>query len=190
MIVRIGQLPMAIATKLLTIGPTVKLQGSVVTMRTSVLGALLTLGLWVRFVTIDGAARTVRVHNQLLWLIPWRVEIPFSDIAEVVYTYSDLLDIFPMMRASDAIDCYTISLERRDLSIVTLFSWVGEGEFVNETYWPDFVYWLDFRIDFTGTQKKESMHVFELLRQAVKEAAPSPLQGQDPDRYRAGRARR
>ncbi|MEQ8821251.1 MAG: hypothetical protein RLY93_13505 [Sumerlaeia bacterium] len=157
---------MALALSLFSVGPKVWKENHCLCARTSLPFAMMTGGLAWKSMVADPHSRTVTVRHQDLWLIPHKWVVPFHDINEIMYTYKDAR---PMAGwgAGDAIDSYSVGLKLQNADVIHLFRWIGEGEFDNSSYLPDWFYWKDFYFDVTGTQQKESLVFFELLKAMI-----------------------
>lgn len=167
--------------------PRLGVEGHAFVARTSWINMLITLGLWGRTVRLDPDTRALQITDRVLWLIPIRRTVRLADIDEVLYRYRDLTDILPMMHARDAIDCYTVGIRQTNGNDIILFHFLGEGEFTNDTLWPDIFYWWEFTFDVQGSQKRHSLRFYELLRGAVARARTPPPGA--PNRHVAGRLR-
>ncbi len=150
----------------LSLGPKVWKEGHALHARSSVVSIVLTLGFWSKWLHVCPDQREVIFTHRIFWFIPWTRRFPFNEINDITYTYSNLFPYFEYS-AHDSLDKYTINLELTNWSRVVLFHWIGEGEFSNESYWPDWVYWKEFMFDMTGTQKKESLFFFEIIRTII-----------------------
>lgn len=60
-------------------------------------------------------------------------------------------------------DLVSVGLRLNTREEVHLFSFVGEGSFVNEGIFPDWLHWNEYLFDMKGTQERESRAFVELL---------------------------
>jgi hypothetical protein len=124
---------------------------------------VLTLGLWFRRVVVDAEAKTLSIYNRYLWLFTHRTVIRFSYIQAVTYGYDDWSPGAGMSDVHSALDMFVVGLRLQDDREVRLFTFFGEGGFVNEGPFPDWWYWPDFTVNTVGTQQTESRVFVDLL---------------------------
>lgn len=167
------------ALSILSTGPRVTREGECLIARSSRLRLLLTLGAFRRTMVACPRERRIEIATTWLWGIRRLRVVPFDAVREVAYRYENLMPL-SSISATDAIDCYRIALVLDDRDEVPLFSWVGQGMFENNSYWPDWMYWQDLLIDFTGTQTSESMAFYEMLTRMLKNARPVPRPAPPP----------
>ena len=153
---------------LLSIGPKVWSEGHVLCARTDLITIFTRLGIyWISF-RADIPARTFHVTRHYLAFSSTR-SLPFDRVRRIIYNYHDTFGFLGWLGAArDSRDHYRIGLETWDDEEIMLFDWVGEGEFRNDSIWPDFVYWKEFAFDMTGTQKKESLLFYDALCAMIK----------------------
>ncbi|MCB2153871.1 hypothetical protein KQI84_03225 [bacterium] len=154
---------MALQIPFLSTGPKVTVENNVLVARTSTIFSIISLGLCLKSLRADPQRRVVTFRRVFFWVFAKTREIPFDQVKEVHYRYENMHP-FASFTAADSIDCYTVILEFHNRDEVTLFRWMGEGEFSNESLWPDWMYWEEILLDVEGTQKKESLAFFEALR--------------------------
>ncbi len=164
------------ALSFLSMGPRVTREGERLVANTSLPFRIATLFSWNKRLEACPREGKVVLKRTMLWTFTRTTEIPFQDIREINYKYSNLMPL-SSVSATDAIDCYTILLELHDRHEIKLFSWIGQGEFENNSLYPDWVYWDEYIVDFTGTQANASLAFFELLRGMWKGASAPALQG-------------
>ncbi len=158
------------AFSFLSTGPRVTREDNRLHAQTSLFVRILSLFSWNKEVLACPREGKVMVNRTALWVFHKRTEIPLTQIREINYKYANLLP-FSSVTAADAVDCYTILLELQDRREIKLFSWIGAGEFENNSLWPDWCYWDEYLVDMQGTQTSESMMFYELIRGMWKEAA-------------------
>lgn len=164
---------MALSLPFLSTGPKVWMDEDSLHAKTSPVFAACTLGLCVKAVTANRQTQTIVFERTVLWLFKKRVEVRFDEIDEIKYKYDNMVP-FESFIAADAFDCYSLVIEFQDRQRddLLLFRWMGQGEFANNSLYPDIFYWQETLFDLQGTQKKESVVVFEALRRMV---FPKPL---------------
>lgn len=172
---------MAITLSVLSIGPRVRIENNRLVASTGWSFLIPTLGLWRKHLVVDPAARELDFTFSFFWLFWLRYRIPFHDVKEVIYRYDNIAP-FHSFTATDALDCFKVGVVTNDRDEYIFFRWIGEGEFGNNSLWPDWCYWDQYMIDFKGTQDKESMVFFELLRGTIfpSRARPSVLNPDGP----------
>ncbi|MBI1335165.1 MAG: hypothetical protein JST12_16680 [Armatimonadetes bacterium] len=101
--------------------------------------ALLTLGGRKRRVTIDPNNRIVRIQDRTFWFVRNNQVITFDRVQEVVYTYRDIMGSNWFSHTEE--DLFRVGLWLRDGKEVILFRFYGQGDFVNNSIWPDWMKW-------------------------------------------------
>lgn len=169
------------AVSILSTGPRVTREGDRLVARSSRLRTVLTVGAFHRTMIACPARRSIDVTTRWLWAFGKTRCVSFDAVREVAYRYENLMPLSSFI-AADAIDCYRVALVLHDGDEVPLFSWVGQGMFENNSYWPDWMYWQDLLVDFTGTQTSESLGFYEMLTRMIRPprlreaaAAPAPF---------------
>lgn len=182
---------MAFTLPFLSIGPKVTVRDGVLKARSSIPGALLSLGTSLKWFEADINTRTIKFTNLVLFVVPFKSTVAFDDVREVTFKYSNLTP-FADIRAADATDLYSVGIKKRDRSEILLFRWMGAGEFGNETILPDIMYWDDVLFDVKGNQKERALVFYEALKKMIQpdgdplmkmspyyqQAAPAPEMGQ------------
>jgi hypothetical protein len=154
---------MPFVSSLLSIGPRIHKEDDRLIATTGWRFGLLTLGAVLRRVEIDATSQTVSIHNRYLWLVGHTTKIRFRNIRAVTYGYSDCSPNSFLSFAHDAIDVFSTGLRLHDDREITLFTFFGNGAFVNNGPFPDWCYWSDYAFDMTGTQGSESRLFVDLL---------------------------
>ena len=159
---------MPLVSGLLSIGPRICKDDGKLIATTGWRFGLLTLGTMLRRVEVDVAPQTVRIHSRYLWLFKRSRTIRFRNIQAVTYGYGDWSPNSFLSFAHDAIDVYSTGLRLQDEREVALFSFFGDGAFVNDGPFPDWCYWSEFAFDMMGTQGKESRLFVDLLSKIAR----------------------
>lgn len=172
---------MAISWSLLSFGPRVRIEDGRLVASTGWSFLIPTLGLWRKRLVVDAHARQLDFTVSFLWLFWLRYRIPFNDVKEVIYRYENWA-WFGSITAQDAYDCFIVGVMTNNRDEYLFFRWMGEGEFANNSIWPDWMYWDQYVFDFKGTQDKESQRFFELLRGTIfpSRARPSVFRPDGP----------
>jgi hypothetical protein len=119
--------------------------------------AVLTLGLKLRRVMLDPRHRAVRIFARYAWFFPRVRHIPFDVVRCVLYTYSDVNPLSGLGAQREQ-DMFTVRLRLKNGEEPVLCRFYGQGGFVNNTLWPDWMYWEDQMIAnvVQGSQEDES----------------------------------
>jgi hypothetical protein len=138
-----GDLIGSIISRLLTMAlaprPVISRRSNFLVVRSGWRTALFTLGGRYRKVIVDPMSQIVRIKDRYFWLIIKTRVITFDRVHEVVYAYTDMLssDWF----SHDAQDLFKVGLWLQDSKQIILFRFYGQGEFVNNSIWPDWMMW-------------------------------------------------
>ena len=103
--------------------------------------ALLTLGGRKRRVTLDPINKIVRIQDRRFWAFTNRDVIAFDRVQEIILTYSDMLESNWVSHSEE--DLYRVGLWLKDGKDMILFRFYGQGDFVNNSIWPDWMMWDD-----------------------------------------------
>ena len=152
---------------LLSICPRITKANGRLIARTAWCLRILFFGTFYREVTVEPHKKTVTVVSRYFWLFRRRRRIRFPAIQAVTYGYSDLSQGSVTSASRDSVDWFTVGLRFIDDSEMHLFSFLGDGTFVNESNFPDWMYWEEFLFDHTGTQEKESRVFVDLLSKLI-----------------------
>lgn len=150
-----------------SICPRIKAEEDRLTASTSWFACLLTLGLLWRQVVVDRPSRTVTIDQRTAWLFHQKRHFSFAGIASVTYGYEDANPFAFLFHTHDAIDRYVVGLRVFGKDEVRLFSFIGEGVFTNNGPLPDWWYWDEYVLDFSGTQGRESKLFVQLLSKLI-----------------------
>jgi hypothetical protein len=118
--------------------PQISRRGSVVVLQSCWRTSLLTLGARKRRVELDPVRRIVKIYDRRWWVAVSSQVIPFDRIKEVVFA---CLNTNSTSWTAGAGESYVLGLtvppQRHTLF---LFNLQGDGEFVNDGPWPDWMY--------------------------------------------------
>lgn len=107
-------------------------------------GKVLSLGLWLRTVSVDPTERVIRVNTRIGWFFPSSRTIHFDRIKEVLYAYGDMGSAAThSWNSHHSTDVFTVGLLLDTGEEIKLFRFVGEGDFYHDGTWPDWMYWDD-----------------------------------------------
>jgi hypothetical protein len=128
---------------------------------------LLTLGAYLRRVTVDPKKEVIQIETHWLWLFQRRRRIVFERVTAVSFGYRDLALVAPWTLIHDSVDLFKVGLRLREGEDVGLCSFYGDGTFRNNGPFPDWFYWNDYLFDLSGTQESESRAFVELLGKMI-----------------------
>lgn len=151
----------------ISVCPRIRADEDRLTASTSWLVRILGLELSLRQVVVDRRSRTVTVEQRTAWFFHRRHILSFAQIAAVTYGYEDVNPFAIFSSTHDAIDRYVVGLRVVASDEVRLFSFLGDGVFSNDGPLPDWWYWKDYMLDFTGTQERESKLYVQLLSKLI-----------------------
>ncbi len=157
--------------RLFWIRPSVRRKGAVLVATSNWRTHVFTLGAYSRTVLVDTAQRAVRARTRRFWLfVRWR-RFPFDAVRAVLYGYVDLSpdSVFSSISAFQRDDVFTVALRLADGSEHALFRFYGPGEFVNESFLPDWMYWTDQLEAWYshGPQETESLAYADLVSRLI-----------------------
>lgn len=142
---------------------------------------LLLLGTVYRQVVIDPANEKVSIRSRYLWLIRFHRLVRFSQIQAVTYGYVDESPFANLPIAGDSFDWFSVGLRFDDDSEVHLFSFIGDGTFVNNGELPDWMHkkwdwhsWKLYQPDIVGSQEKESRVFVDVLSEMIGASVVPP----------------
>jgi hypothetical protein len=151
----------------LSVSPRIYKRHGKLVARTSVLACLLCLGLIFRRVTVEPKKAKVFLTRRHFWFFARTQHVPFRFIQAIIYRYGDMSGTHDLASAGKTFDVFTVGLRLSDLTEVHLFRFLGSGAFVNESCWPDWLYWENYVTDLSGAQEEESRAYVELLRRMI-----------------------
>ncbi|MAT69315.1 MAG: hypothetical protein CMJ58_07285 [Planctomycetaceae bacterium] len=154
--------------RLFSINPRLKVRGGNLVATTAWRVRVLTLDAWKRTVTVDAVQREIKIERRALWLFRKVRRFRFDWIEGVAYGYRDLTPLAFLQWAHDSLELFTARLQLiGDEDQVHLFHFFGEGTFVNDSPFPDWMMWSDFAYDATGTQDRDSRQFIDALSRAI-----------------------
>lgn len=120
--------------------------------------AVLTLGLKLRRVMLDPHHKAVRIFARYGWFFPRVRHIPFDVIQCVLYSYADVNPLAGLGAQREQ-DMFTVRLRLKNGEEPILCRFYGQGSFINNTLWPDWMFWEDQMVaNIThGSQEDESL---------------------------------
>lgn len=147
--------------------PRITAQDDSLMASTSWIVRILGLGLFLRKVVVDRRSQTVTLEQRMAWFFKRKRHWSFSQVAAVTYGYDDVNPFALFSTTHDAIDRYVVGLRVRGDAEVRLFYFIGDGAFTNDGPLPDWWYWDDYAMDFTGSQERESKLFVQLLSKMI-----------------------
>jgi len=124
------------------------------------------LGFAGRKLTVDPKQKILRMVWRRFWLFRTSRRIEFDWIEELRYGYADMSSGWGAYQENDL---FTVGLKLKNGEEITLFRFFGEGDFVNNSIWPDWMYWEGFLLaKYTrGDQERESLLFADLLSRLI-----------------------
>ena len=138
----LGSIVSRLITKAFAPRPVVRREGSLLIIESGWRTALLTAGGRKRRVSVDPKSRIIRIQDRRFWAFTSRKVIAFDRIHEIIYSYNDMMGNDWVSHDSE--DLYKVGLWLTDDRELILFRFYGQGEFVNNSLWPDWMMWDDF----------------------------------------------
>ncbi|MBI3413853.1 MAG: hypothetical protein HY043_00825 [Verrucomicrobia bacterium] len=167
---------MAFESSLLSFCPRIEATQDTLSASTSWLVRFLSLGLFLRRVTVDRSAQSVTIERRLCWFFFKSRSIEFRHIAAVTYGYEDIALSASFTSTHDSTDLFIVGVLLVNREEVSLFKFLGDGTFTNDGPLPDWWYWEEYLTDWSGTQEKESRLFAQLLSKVIGvPLAPSTL---------------
>jgi hypothetical protein len=125
--------------------PTIEKEGGILVVRSSWRTALLTLGARSRHITVDPKLKVMRIIDRRFWFFTSTRRLEFDWIAQVI------LDDHDMSMGSNWYSYYQedllmIGLLLKDGTTMTLFRYWEQGDYVNNSIWPDWTRWEEFAV--------------------------------------------
>ena len=147
--------------RLLMPRPRVRREGDTLVIGSDFRSLIWTLGGASRKIIVEPKGRCVRVRFRRFWFFREERRLGFERITEVTYDYHELS--FGWARRTE--DLYVIGLKLVGGELVSLFRVYGQGDFVNDGIWPDFLYWGDMAeaAITRGNQESQSRELVDLL---------------------------
>jgi hypothetical protein len=119
-------------------------------------------------VVVDPKEQVVIIRRRMCWFFKRVHRIHFGWIKAIGYGYSDVsgnqdLTLWGTYKTADN---FVVQLKLHgDRDPVHLFYFFGDGALNNAGPFPDWLYWDQYLLDFSGTQEHESRAFVELLSQ-------------------------
>ena len=167
----------ALFSRWLSPRPSIRREGDRLLLSSTWRTTLLTLGAMSRAVVVDPKLRTVRIARRNFWAFYSSRRIEFEWIREIIYTYRDLMDSDWISHTEQ--DVFTVGLWLKNDDVIPLFRFYGEGDYINNSIWPDWMQWegyLDAAIT-RGPQGAQSQQLADVLSGLI--GVPN---GNGPDR--------
>ena len=154
---------MAFPLKFLSLGPRISKCERRLILTTGRGLRVISLGMWHRRVVVDVEQKVITVHSRYLWFLNRTKRISFPSIVAVTYGYSDWSPGGYLSWTYDSLDVFTVGLRLHGEEEIGLFDFVGDGTFVNDGPWPDWMCWPEYVFDLSGTQERDSKALVDLL---------------------------
>jgi hypothetical protein len=133
----VGSIASRLVTKAFAPRPVVKCEHSLLIIESGWRTAMLTLGARKRRVSVDRKNEIIRIQDRRFWGFTDRQTIAFDRIQEIIYNYSDVLE--SNWVSHDSEDLYRVGLWLTDGKEIILFRFFGQGEFINNSIFPDWM---------------------------------------------------
>jgi len=132
-------------SRLFTFRPKVVWDGKLFVAKSDWKSQVFCFGYSGRKVVVDPISKIVRIRRRIAWCFYHSRSIGFDQINEVNYTYKDLSPESPMwpITAYQQLDLFSVGLDLKSGEYVLLFRFYGEGSLVNDSFLPDWCYFLD-----------------------------------------------
>ena len=121
--------------------PKISREGAYLVIQSGWRTAFWTLGGRKRRVSVDPVSKIVHIHDRTFWFFSNRQVVSFDRVQEIIYSYTDLMDSNWYSHTTE--DLFRVGFWLKDGKSVILFRFYGEGEFVNNSIWPDWMMWGD-----------------------------------------------
>jgi len=135
--------------------------------RTPTFGRWLLLGASCRRAEIDRVARRVTLERRRFWFFRSARRLDFRHVAAVTYGYDDVYPGAFLLASHRSLDLFTVGVRLANGEEFILAKYFGEGTFSNEGPYPDWVYWDQELIQWSGTQEKASRLFAQLLSKMI-----------------------
>jgi len=160
--------------RLFSLCPRIRKNGGRVIATSAWRSQILSLGSSFREVIVDPKRKAIRIRSRWLWFFRKTESIRFSKIEAVTYGYEDQAINLSMYNAHDALDCFSVGLRLYNDREIRLFKFFGEGSFVNDSIFPDWMYWEEYAFDINGSQEAESRVFVDLLAKLINVTVVPP----------------
>jgi len=153
-------------SRLINVRPRVAKKGSLLVASSDWKSQLWSLGFGGRRLVVDPAQKTLRMVVRKFWFFRSSRRIEFDWVQEILYGYSDMSAGWGAYQENDL---FTVGLLLKNGERLTLFRFFGEGDFVNNSIWPDWMFWEDYLLaNYTrGDQERESLLFADLVSRLV-----------------------
>jgi hypothetical protein len=158
-----------------TFRPRIRHEPSKIIAETGWLTLILLLGTVYRRVTVNREKAKITITSRYLWLIRRRRGIKFAWVKAITYGYTSLTTESMTSLAYDSKDCFKVGLRLIDETEVHLFSFVGDGEFINDSGLPDWMFVFPRLVDSVGDQQWQSKKLVDILASMLGTTIVPPL---------------
>jgi len=153
-------------SRLVNVLPRVSKSGNTLVATSDWKSQIWCLGFGGRKVVVDPGQKLLRLFIRRFWF--WRTSrrIEFDWVQEVLYGYFSTESGWGAGQVSDL---FTVGLQLKNGDSLTVFRFFGEGDFVNNSIWPDWMYWEGYLLaDYTrGDQERQSLLFADLLARMI-----------------------
>jgi len=155
-----------VLSRLVNTRPRVSKNGNLLVATSDWKSQLWCLGFAGRHLIVDPQRKTVRIGYRKFWFFRSSRRLEFDWIQDILYGYAD---VSPGFYAYQSDDLYTVAVQLKNGERVTLFRFFGEGDFINNSIWPDWMFWDDFLLaEYTrGDQERESLLFADLVSRLI-----------------------
>lgn len=145
--------------------PRIRRRGRMVAITSGLRVVVMTLGLLHRTVLLDLDQNVLRIIDRRGWFFRRYRRIPFERVAAVTYGYQDTAPFSSVSMEYRQWDLYTVGIRLRDQEDVLLFRFFGQGDYINNSLLPDWMFTDEIVIaELTrGGQETRSRLLVELL---------------------------
>lgn len=156
--------------------PRIRRRGRMVAITSGWRVLLMTLGLLHRTVLVDLDQNVLRIIDRRGWFFRKYRRIPFQRVAAIAYGYQDMAPFSSVSAEYRQWDLYTVGIRLRDHEQVLLFRFFGQGDFMNNSLLPDWMFTDEIVItELTrGGQETRSRLLVELLSHVMNVDIQNP----------------
>ncbi len=145
--------------RLLNVRPKIRKERGCLIAHSAWLFCIFTLGMRYRRVTVDPNQRIIRIYARSLWFFKKVTIVGFDSIQWLVYEYKDVSPLggIPTTTYQEQ-DLFIVSVVKKNRQQVILARFYGQGDFANNTIFPDWFYWEEIGLSrlSQGNQEDES----------------------------------
>ena len=153
-------------SRLVQTRPVVRKEGDLLIACSDWKSQLMSLGFGGRKLVVDPKQKIMRMIVRRFWFFRSSRRIEFDWVGEILYGYwnSSL-----GWGAGQPDELFTVAIKLKTGETITLFRFFGEGDFVNNSLWPDWMYWEDAALaNYTrGNQERESLLFADVISRMV-----------------------